>query len=206
MDEYNIINDADNGVCAWAMKQPIERIYHDQEWGRISLDNEYLFEFLTLEGAQAGLSWYTVLKRRDAYRAAFEDYCLDTLAQYEAEKVEEIIEKYDVIKHRGKIQSVFNNARAAKALIAEYGSLSAALWQFVDHQPVINHWQKQEDIPTSTPASKAMSRFLKKKGFSFVGETICYAFMQAVGMVNDHLVTCPCHQAVQQNMAEKHEQ
>ncbi|MGF1687236.1 DNA-3-methyladenine glycosylase I [Photobacterium japonica] len=188
----------ENTVCAWAMKNPIERIYHDEEWGRINNNDTYLFEFLTLEGAQAGLSWYTVLKRRDAYKLAFEGYCLTRLAQYDAEKVEEIIEKFDVIKHRGKIQSVFSNARAANKLIEEYGSLSAALWQFVDHQPVTNYWTDKEAVPTSTPASKAMSRFLKKKGFLFVGETICYAFMQAVGMVNDHLVSCPCHQRIQQ--------
>ncbi|MBC7005544.1 DNA-3-methyladenine glycosylase I [Photobacterium sp. BZF1] len=186
----------EKSVCAWAMKQPIEREYHDKEWGRPNKSDTYLFEFLTLEGAQAGLSWYTVLKRRDAYRAAFDNYDIEKLALYDDSRIEAIIDSYDVIKHRGKISSVFHNARAAQQLIKEYGSLANALWQFVDHQPVINHWQTMADIPASTETSEEMSRFLKKKGFKFVGETICYAFMQAVGMVNDHLVTCYCYQEV----------
>nr|WP_044621456.1 DNA-3-methyladenine glycosylase I [Photobacterium gaetbulicola] len=186
----------ETGVCDWAMKQPIEREYHDREWGRVNKSDRYLFEFLTLEGAQAGLSWYTILKRRDAYRLAFEEYDLSKLANFDEDHVEKIISTYDVIKHRGKISSVFNNARATQALIIEYGSLADALWQFVDHKPVINHWPSMDDIPTSTDASKKMSRFLKKRGFKFVGETTCYAFMQAVGMVNDHLVSCHCHQQV----------
>ncbi|MGF1702048.1 DNA-3-methyladenine glycosylase I [Photobacterium makurazakiensis] len=182
--------------CAWAMKKPLEREYHDREWGRVQKSDVYLFEFLTLEGAQAGLSWYTILKRREAYRMAFDHYDLDMLAARDDNYADEVISGYDVVKHRGKICSVFNNARAAKQLIEEHGSLERALWQFVDHQVVINHWHSPDEIPTSTEASKAMSQFLKKKGFKFVGETICYAFMQAVGMVNDHLVSCPCHQAV----------
>ncbi|MGR5063441.1 DNA-3-methyladenine glycosylase I [Photobacterium sp. DNB22_13_2] len=186
----------EESVCAWAMKQPIEREYHDQEWGRVNKSDTYLFEFLTLEGAQAGLSWYTILKRREAYRAAFDNYDIEKLASYEDDHIEAIITNYDVIKHRGKISSVFNNARAAQRLINEYGSLENALWQFVDHQPVINHWQTMADIPAFTETSKKMSRFLKKKGFKFVGETICYAFMQAVGMVNDHLVSCHCYQKI----------
>ncbi|WP_036827019.1 DNA-3-methyladenine glycosylase I, partial [Photobacterium sanctipauli] len=173
-----------NEVCAWAMNQPLEREYHDQEWGRVQKSDVYLFEFLTLEGAQAGLSWYTILKRREAYREAFCGYDIEQLSQMDDTHVEKIIEQHDVIKHRGKIASVFGNARAAKGLIAEYGSLANALWQFVDHQVVVNHWQTMDQIPTSTDASKALSKFLKKKGFKFVGETICYAFMQAVGMVN----------------------
>ena len=129
-------------VCAWAMKQPIEREYHDAEWGKVNKSDTYLFEFLTLEGAQAGLSWYTILKRRDAYRAAFDNYDIAKLALYDDSRVEAIIDNYDIIKHRGKISSVFHNARATQQLINEYGSLANALWQFVDHQPVINHWQK----------------------------------------------------------------
>lgn len=180
-------------VCAWALKQPLEREYHDKEWGQENKCDKYLFEFITLEGAQAGLSWYTILKRREAYRCAFENYDLDILAKYGDDRVEEIIVQHDVIRHRGKIRSVFSNARAAQQLVTEYGSLADALWQFVDHQPVINEWATMDEVPVSTDASKAMSRFLKKKGFKFVGETICYAFMQAVGMVNDHLVSCHCH-------------
>ncbi|WP_162046598.1 DNA-3-methyladenine glycosylase I [Vibrio taketomensis] len=185
----------DHQVCAWALKHELEREYHDKEWGIPVYDDTQLFEFITLEGAQAGLSWITILKKREGYRQAFEGYDLLKLAQYvEAgadERVEEIIAQFDVVKHRGKIASVFTNAKAALALITEYGSLSEALWQFVDHKPVINHWQSMEDVPVSTESSKAMSQFLKKRGFKFVGETICYAFQQAVGMVDDHLDGCP---------------
>lgn len=130
-------------------------------------------------------------EKREGYREAFENYDLDVLEQRNEERAEFIVENFDVVKHRGKINSVFSNAKAAKALIAEYGSLSEALWQFVDGKPVVNQWHEMSDVPASTEQSKAMSKFLKKKGFKFVGETICYAFMQAVGMVDDHIVGCP---------------
>ncbi|EQB9052543.1 DNA-3-methyladenine glycosylase I [Vibrio cholerae] len=185
--------DAEQGVCAWAMNHPLEREYHDKEWGRAVHDDTKLFEFLTLEGAQAGLSWLTVLKKREGYRQAFLGYDLQRLAQCDESHVEQIIAEYDVVKHRGKIASVFSNARAALALQQEFGSLDAALWQFVGGQPKINHWVSMSDVPASTEESKAMSKFLKKRGFKFVGETICYAFMQACGLVNDHLVGCPNH-------------
>ncbi|WP_423840375.1 DNA-3-methyladenine glycosylase I [Vibrio mytili] len=177
--------------CAWAMNHPLEREYHDAEWGKPVYDDNTLFEFITLEGAQAGLSWITILKKREGYREAFEHYDLNALAQRTEERAEYIVENFDVVKHRGKINSVFGNAKAAQQLIEEYGSLSDALWQFVDHQPIINQWQDMSEVPASIEQSKAMSKFLKKKGFKFVGETICYAFMQAVGMVDDHIVGCP---------------
>ncbi len=182
---------AEQGVCAWAMNHPLEREYHDKEWGRAVHDDTKLFEFLTLEGAQAGLSWLTVLKKREGYRQAFLGYDLQRLAQCDESHVEQIIAEYDVVKHRGKIASVFSNARAALALQQEFGSLDAALWQFVGGQPKINRRVSMSDVPASTEESKAMSKFLKKRGFKFVGETICYAFMQACGLVNDHLVGCP---------------
>lgn len=181
----------DDTTCAWAMNHPLEREYHDQEWGVPVYDDTVLFEFLTLEGAQAGLSWITILKKREGYRAAFEEYDLQALAQYDEERVPYIIEHFDVVKHKGKIASVYSNARAAIALQQEYGSLSNALWQFVDGQPIVNHWHSMSEVPAASEISKAMSKFLKKRGFKFVGETICYAFMQAVGMVNDHLEGCP---------------
>ncbi|ENY3127927.1 DNA-3-methyladenine glycosylase I [Vibrio cholerae] len=184
---------AEQGVCAWAMNHPLEREYHDKEWGRAVHDDTKLFEFLTLEGAQAGLSWLTVLKKREGYRQAFLGYDLQRLALCDESHVEQIIAEYDVVKHRGKIASVFSNARAALALQQEFGSLDAALWQFVGGQPKINCWVSMSDVPASTEESKAMSKFLKKRGFKFVGETICYAFMQACGLVNDHLVGCPNH-------------
>lgn len=178
-------------TCAWAMNHPLERQYHDDEWGVPVYDDKILFEFITLEGAQAGLSWITILKKREGYRAAFEEYDLDKLIHGDDARTEFIIENFDVVRHRGKINSVFSNAKAAQGLIEEYGSLSNALWQFVDGKPIVNHWKEMSEVPASTEQSKAMSKFLKKKGFKFVGETICYAFMQAVGMVDDHLVNCP---------------
>ncbi len=184
---------SDIKICDWATRSLLEREYHDKEWGVPVYDDTTLFEFLTLEGAQAGLSWLIVLKKRQAYYEAFEGYQLTRLAGYDEQRVAYIIEHYDVIRNKGKINSVFSNARAALELQREYGSLSNALWQFVDHAPQINRWQTMEQVPTSTEASIAMSRFLKKNGFKFVGEMICYSFMQAVGMVNDHLVTCPYH-------------
>lgn len=178
-------------TCAWAMNHPLEREYHDAEWGKPVHDDQTLFEFLTLEGAQAGLSWVTILRKREGYRQAFENYDIAKLAQYDESHVEAIIAGYDVVKHRGKIASVFSNARATLALQAEFGSLDAALWQFVNGQPQVNHWTEMSQVPVSTEASKAMSKFLKKRGFKFVGETICYSFMQAMGLVNDHLDNCP---------------
>ncbi|NAW85880.1 DNA-3-methyladenine glycosylase I [Photobacterium halotolerans] len=181
-------------VCAWAMHQPIEREYHDTEWGQVVMDDKILFEFITLEGAQAGLSWYTILKRREAYRQAFADFDIKRLAEWGDEEAEAILTGFDIIKHRGKVNSVFTNASAALALQKEFGSLSAALWQFVDGVPINNRWESIDQVPASSEESKAMSKFLKKRGFKFVGETICYAFMQAVGMVNDHLVDCYCYE------------
>lgn len=180
-----------DSTCAWAMKNPLERIYHDEEWGTPVHDDVTLFEFLTLEGAQAGLSWITILKKRDGYRLAFEQYDINKLAKLDDSRVAAIIEQYDVVKHKGKIASVFSNARAALELQKEFGSIDKALWQFVGGVPKINRWTEMSQIPASTEESKAMSQFLKKRGFKFVGETICYAFMQAVGMVNDHLEHCP---------------
>ncbi|WP_342391159.1 DNA-3-methyladenine glycosylase I [Photobacterium sp. SP02] len=176
------------------MHQPLEREYHDAEWGQVVTDDRILFEFITLEGAQAGLSWYAILKRREAYRQAFADFDIKRLAEWGDEEAEAILTGFDIIKHRGKVNSVFTNANAALALQKEFGSLSAALWQFVDGVPINNRWESSDQVPASSEESKAMSKFLKKRGFKFVGETICYAFMQAVGMVNDHLVDCYCYE------------
>ncbi|MEL6114786.1 DNA-3-methyladenine glycosylase I [Photobacterium sp. SP02] len=184
----------ESNVCAWAMHQPLEREYHDAEWGQVVTDDRILFEFITLEGAQAGLSWYAILKRREAYRQAFADFDIKRLAEWGDEEAEAILTGFDIIKHRGKVNSVFTNANAALALQKEFGSLSAALWQFVDGVPINNRWESSDQVPASSEESKAMSKFLKKRGFKFVGETICYAFMQAVGMVNDHLVDCYCYE------------
>ncbi|WP_172380180.1 DNA-3-methyladenine glycosylase I [Vibrio sp. Vb339] len=184
------VNTSDR-TCAWALKHELEREYHDAEWGVPVYDDQVLFEFITLEGAQAGLSWITILKKREGYRAAFDNYDLNKLAELNEDNVPQIIENFDVVKHKGKIASVYNNARATLELQKEFGSLSNALWQFVDNEVIVNQWTEMSQVPASTEQSKAMSKFLKKRGFKFVGETICYAFMQATGMVNDHIVGCP---------------
>ncbi|GAM58117.1 DNA-3-methyladenine glycosylase [Vibrio ishigakensis] len=137
------------------------------------------------------MSWLTVLRKREGYQKAFLNFDIQALAKLDESNVDYIKENYDVIRHKGKIASVYLNARAAIELQKEYGSLSKALWQFVDHKTIVNNWQSMSEVPASTEQSKAMSKFLKKRGFKFVGETICYAFMQAVGMVDDHLVSCP---------------
>lgn len=178
-------------TCAWALKHELEREYHDAEWGVPVYDDQVLFEFITLEGAQAGLSWITILKKREGYRAAFDNYDLNKLAAMNEDNVPHIIENFDVVKHKGKIASVYGNARATLELQKEFGSLSNALWQFVDNKVIENNWTEMSQVPASTEQSKAMSKFLKKRGFKFVGETICYALMQATGMVNDHLEGCP---------------
>ncbi|MGC9459596.1 DNA-3-methyladenine glycosylase I [Vibrio genomosp. F10] len=178
-------------TCAWALNHPLEKEYHDEEWGRPVYDDRTLFEFITLEGAQAGLSWITILKKREGYRSAFLNYDIQKLAELDESNVAMIIEHYDVVRHKGKIASVYTNARAAMKLQQEYGSLSNALWQFVEGQPRVNAWTSMDQVPAFTVESTAMSKFLKKHGFKFVGETICYAFMQAMGMVNDHLIDCP---------------
>ncbi len=186
--------EAQDTTCGWAMKHDNEREYHDQEWGVPVYDDRKLFEFICLEGAQAGLSWRTILNKRVGYIAAFEDFDIEKLSKYDEQRVPFIIENFDVVKHKGKITSVFSNARAAIELQKEYGSLSAALWQFVDGKPLQPQRQSMDQIPAISDESKALSKFLKKRGFKFMGETICYAFMQAVGMVNDHVVLCPCYQ------------
>ncbi|HBV75838.1 MULTISPECIES: DNA-3-methyladenine glycosylase I [Vibrio] len=191
------MNTQTDTTCGWAMKHDNEREYHDLEWGMPVFDDRVLFEFICLEGAQAGLSWRTILNKRAGYTAAFEHFDIEVLARYDESHVANIIETYDVVKHKGKIASVFSNARAAQVLQKEYGSLSAALWQFVDGKPIQNAWTDMSQVPAVTEQSKAMSKFLKKNGFKFMGETICYAFMQATGMVNDHVIDCPCYQKCQ---------
>ncbi|MCD9482191.1 DNA-3-methyladenine glycosylase I [Photobacterium phosphoreum] len=192
-----------NNLCSWALHSDLERQYHDNEWGIPHKNDDYLFEFLTLEGAQAGLNWYTILKKRASYSDAFESYNIDKLAAYNEQEIElritEIIEHYDVVRHRGKLRSVFTNARAAKALQIQYGSLAAPLWQFVNNKPQINHWLSKDQVPVTTSVSLALSQYLKQQGFKFIGNITCYAFMQAVGMVNDHTINCHCYHSIANN-------
>ena len=186
--------------CYWASHSELEEQYHDNEWGVVNKNDCYLFEFLTLEGAQAGLNWYTILKKRASYKEAFEGYDIDTLASYSDQDIEtritEIIATYDVVRHRSKLRSVFTNARAAQALQRQYGNLATPLWQFVNHKPQLNQWSSKDQVPVTTAESLALSQFLKQHGFKFIGNITCYAFMQAVGMVNDHTINCHCYHGI----------
>jgi DNA-3-methyladenine glycosylase I len=177
--------------CSWAENADAAmQAYHDTEWGVPHHDDRALFELITLEGAQAGLSWRTVLARRDAYRAAYHGFDIGRVAGMSDVELTAVLTESAVIRHRQKIWSVRDNARAALAVIKEHGSLDAWLWGFVDGQPIVNHWRESAQVPATTELSDRMSKTLRKQGFRFVGSTICYAFMQATGMVDDHLVTC----------------
>jgi DNA-3-methyladenine glycosylase I len=178
--------------CDWANGSEALRAYHDQEWGVPLHGDAALFEFLVLEGAQAGLSWRTVLDRRAAYRAAFHGYDIARVAAMTDAELDAALSGSGIIRNRLKVLSVRANARAALGVIASEGSLDAYLWSFVDHRPVVNAWTRASDVPARTALSDAMSRALRKRGFGFVGSTICYAFMQATGMVDDHLTRCVC--------------
>ena len=175
--------------CPWASNELSIR-YHDQEWGVPSHDDRRLFEFLVLEGAQAGLSWDTILKKRENYRAAFDDFDPSAIARYDRRKMHALLRDPGIVRNRLKIESAIKNAKALLKVQAEFGSFDAYIWRFVDGRPLVNSWSSTRKIPASTPQSDAMSKDLKKRGFSFVGSTICYAFMQAVGMVNDHRSDC----------------
>lgn len=186
---------ADDGHvrCAWANAKGTDREYrqyHDWEWGVPLHGDDALFEFLVLEGAQAGLSWRTVLAKRERYRKRFHGFSISKVAAMTDAQLESLLEDPGLIRNRLKIFSARDNARAACEVIARHGSLDSWLWSFVDQGPRINHWRRAEDVPASSPVSDAMSKSLRSAGFRFVGSTICYAFMQATGMVNDHLVQC----------------
>jgi DNA-3-methyladenine glycosylase I len=176
--------------CAWSTADPLSTTYHDAEWGVPLRDDRALFEFLILEGAQAGLSWYTILKKRTAYRLAFDDFDAAKIARYREAKLEKLLANPGIVRNRLKIRGAVQNARASLAVTKEFGSLHKYLWQFTGGQPIQNSWQHHKEVPARTVVSDTMSKDLKKRGFTFVGSTICYAFMQATGMVNDHLVTC----------------
>jgi DNA-3-methyladenine glycosylase I len=179
--------------CAWAGDDPLYRRYHDEEWGVPVHDDRTLFEFLILEGAQAGLSWITILRKREHYRRAFDNFDAAKIARYSAAKLEALLADPGIVRNRLKVRATVLNARAALAVQEEFGSLDAYLWRFVDGQPIVNRWRSIAQVPSRTARSDAMSKDLKKRGFTFVGSTICYAFMQAVGMVNDHTTDCWRH-------------
>lgn len=178
--------------CGWA-RTDLSISYHDTEWGVPVHDDRVLFEFLILEGAQAGLSWETILRKRPAYRIAFDNFEIQTVAKYGERKIAQLLANAGIVRNRLKVAAAIANARAALEVQKEYGSLDAYLWSFVGGRPRANRWHALSEVPARTAEAEAMSRDLLKRGFRFVGPTICYAFMQAVGMVNDHLVHCFRH-------------
>lgn len=181
--------------CPWTdVGKPDYVAYHDTEWGVPVHDDRKLFEFLVLESAQAGLSWYTILRKREHYRQAFAEFDPTVVADFGEEQVQALLNNAGIVRNRLKILATLNNAQRFLEVQAAFGSFDRYLWDFVDGQPIINHWETLSECPTSTPVSNALSQDLKRRGFAFLGATVCYAYMQAIGMVNDHLVSCFRHQ------------
>ncbi len=179
--------------CAWSTSDPLYLTYHDEEWGVPVHDDRKLFEMLILEGAQAGLSWITILKKRENYRKAFDKFDAKKVARYDARKKQSLMKNEGIVRNRLKIDSAVGNARAFLAVQKEWGSFDRYIWQFTGGKTIVYHRKSMKEIPPTTPESDAMSKDLKKRGFRFVGSTICYAFMQATGMANDHIVGCFRH-------------
>lgn len=182
--------------CGWSGEDPLYHRYHDEEWGVPSYDDAYLFEMLILEGAQAGLNWLTILKKREGYRKAFDQFDALKMARYTPARIEKLLLNPGIIRNRLKVNAAVTNAGKYLEVANAHGSFAEYIWQFVDGRPVINRWKTLKQVPVTTPQSDAMSKDLKKRGFKFVGSTICYAYMQAIGMVNDHTIDCfrykPC--------------
>lgn len=176
--------------CEWSEHHPLYHDYHDKEWGVPVHDDRLIFEFLQLEGAQAGLSWLTVLKKRENYRKAFDNFDPEKVAGYDQKKIEELLANPGIIRNRLKVNAAVNNAQAFLKVQEEFGTFDKYIWQFVDGKPIKNAWKKISDLPVITKESDTMSKDLKARGFKFIGSTICYAHMQAAGMVNDHVVDC----------------
>ncbi len=176
--------------CDWAISNPLEREYHDEEWGVAVHDDRLLFELLILEGAQAGLSWATILQKRAGYVAAFDNFNAKKIARYSDTKKEKLLQDPAIVRNKLKVSAAVTNAKCFLAVQKEYGSFDSYIWSFVGGSPIQNRWKTVADVPVITPEAEAMSKDLKKRGFKFVGPTTCYAYMQAVGMVNDHLISC----------------
>ena len=179
--------------CGWAQKNELMAKYHDEEWGNPLHDEQKLFEFLILEGMQAGLSWLTILNKRENFRLAYDNFDVQKVAGYDQQKVEELMSDSGIIRNRQKIEASINNAKRFLEVAEEFGSFNHYIWNFVDHQPIVNHWEKRSELPAKTELSDFISADLKRRGFKFVGSTVIYAHMQATGMVNDHLTSCFCH-------------
>lgn len=186
--------------CSWAGDLPIYVDYHDKEWGRPTYDDRELFELLILEGAQAGLSWLTILKKREAYREAFDNFNPAKVALYDEVKVEELMANAGIVRNRRKIEAAITNAKLFLDMVEEFGSFDEFIWGYVDGIPIVNQWRTENDIPATTPLSDRISKDLKKRGFKFVGSTIVYAYLQSIGIVNDHVVDC----FVYQELVEAH--
>ena len=182
--------------CGWAEHNELQMAYHDSEWGVPVHDDHRFFEFLILEGAQAGLAWDTILKKREGYRDAFARFDPQKVARFDAARIEKLLANSGIVRNRLKIESAIQNAQHFLTVQEQFGSFDAYVWQFVGGRPIQNSWRGMGEVPASTPHSDAMSKDLKKRGFKFVGTTICYAFMQATGMVNDHVVGCFRHEDV----------
>ena len=182
--------------CHWVSNDPLYQHYHDHEWGVPCYDDQCLFAMLLLEGVQAGLSWITVLKKREHYFQVFDNFDAEKIAKYKKPKIEKLLNDPGIIRNRLKVQSMIANAQNYLKLQQQQGGFSDYIWQFVDGEPIQNHWKNHQQVPITTAASDAMSRSLKQHGFKFVGSTICYAYMQAVGMVNDHTVDCFRHSQI----------
>jgi len=176
--------------CPWVGEDDLYIKYHDEEWGVPVYDDQKLFEFLILEGAQAGLSWITILKKRENYRKLFDNFDAKKIEKYKSRKIEELLNDAGIVRNRLKINSTISNAKAFLKICEQYGSFSEYIWSFTNGKPLINQWKLLQDIPAKTELSDKMSKDLKKAGFNFIGSTICYAFMQAVGIVNDHTLDC----------------
>nr|WP_320012226.1 DNA-3-methyladenine glycosylase I [uncultured Desulfobulbus sp.] len=188
--------------CGWCGDDALYVAYHDNEWGVPLHDEQMLFEFLILEGAQAGLSWLTILKKRENYRKAFNHFNCELIARYSPDTIEQLLANSGIVRNRLKIEATVKNARATLGIREQYGSLATFLWKYVDGVPRQNSWASLAEIPAQTKESNWMSKDLKKHGFTFVGPTICYAFMQATGMVNDHLTDCFRHEEIRQLKSE----
>jgi len=182
-------------ACPWCGQDPLYRQYHDTEWGVPVHADRTLFEFLILEGAQAGLSWLTVLRKRPHYRRLFADFDAEQVARFDAARVETLLQDPGIVRNRLKVQAAVRNAQAFLAVQEVFGSFDRYIWDFVDGRPIVNHFERLDQVPAVTPLAETLSRDLKRRGFRFVGPTIVYAHMQATGMVNDHLVDCPRHAA-----------
>jgi len=182
--------------CEWANKNELEQSYHDKEWGVPIHDDRSLFEFLILEGAQAGLSWSIILRKREAYRKAFDNFDARKISQYSEADVSRLLANPEIIRNKLKINAIITNARAFLRVQEQFGTFDRYIWQFVHGKPIQNSWKKMTDIPSNSPESETMSKDLRKRGFKFVGTTICYAFMQAVGMINDHVIGCFRHKEI----------